>query len=77
MDVLLYEYVVQLIKADCDFFAQIIEAAVGEGGSGLSSLHFHNDESPQGAQTIQRKPGGNVVVSGKLLAGGTAVLAIP
>ena len=77
VDVLLYEYVVQLIKADCDFFAQIIEAAVGEGGSGLSSLHFHNDESPQGAQTIQRKPGGNVVVSGKLLAGGTAVLAIP
>lgn len=77
VDVLLYEYIVQLIKADRDFFAQIIGAAVGEGGSGLSSLHYHNDESPQEAQTIQRKNGGNAVVSGNLLAGGTAVLAIP
>ena len=78
VDVLLHEYVVQLIKADCDFFAQIIGAAVGEGGSGLSSLHFHNNnKSPQEAQTIQRKPGGNAVVSGKLQPGGSAVLSIP
>lgn len=75
VDVLLYEYVVQLIKADCDFFAKIIKAAAGDGGGGLTSLHFHNDEfeSSPGVQTILKKPGGNVVVSGKLLAGGSAI----
>jgi hypothetical protein len=75
LDVMLYEYIAKLIRADCAFFARIVQAAAA--GSGLTSLQFHKSESPPVVQTIEKDAGRNIVVSGKLSPGGASLLAIP
>ena len=77
VDVILYEYVAELIRADCSFFAQIFQDAAGDS-SDLNPLHFHNDVSPPAVQTVKKKDaGGNLVVSGKLLGGGSVIVTAP